>query len=81
MTTTIVNLEDHLPAQLSQHLILFGMVKTAPVETVVVLSQSLPWFHRNIPLPTSEDIEIRICRDEASSNEDVLVQQVQLYVQ
>ena len=41
---------------------------------------SLPWFHRQIPLPTSEDIEVRICRDEASSNEDVLVEQVQLYV-
>ena len=42
---------------------------------------SLPWFHRDIPLPTSEDIEIRICRDEGSSNEDVLVQQIQIYVQ
>ena len=42
---------------------------------------SLPWFHRQIPLPTNEDIEIRICRDEASSNEDVLVEQIQLYVQ
>ena len=42
---------------------------------------SLPWFHCQIPLPTNEDIEIRICRDEASSNEDFLVEQIQLYVQ
>ena len=42
---------------------------------------SLPWFYRQIPLTASEDIEARICRDEASSNEDVLVREFQLYVQ
>ena len=42
---------------------------------------SLPWFYRQIPLTTSEDIETRICRDEESSNEGVLVRELQLYVQ
>ena len=42
---------------------------------------NLPWFYRQIPLTASEDIEARICRDEASSNEDVLVREIQLYVQ
>ena len=42
---------------------------------------SLPWFYRQIPMTASEDIETRICRDEVSSNEDVLVKQLQLYVQ
>ena len=42
---------------------------------------SLPWFYRQLPLTTSEDIETRICRDEASSNEDVLIKELQLYVQ
>ena len=42
---------------------------------------SLPWFYRQIPLTTSEDIETRICRDEASSNEDVLIKELQLYIQ
>ena len=41
---------------------------------------NLPWFYRQIPLTASEDIETRICRDEASSNEDVLIKQLQLYV-
>ena len=41
---------------------------------------SLPWFYRQIPLTTSKDIEARICRDEASNNEDVLVREFQLYV-
>ena len=42
---------------------------------------SQPWFYRQIPLTTSEDIEARICRDEDISNEDVLIRELQLYVQ
>ena len=42
---------------------------------------NLPWFYRQIPLTTSEDIEIRICRDESSYNEDVLIKELQLYIQ
>ena len=42
---------------------------------------SLPWFYCQLPLTASEDIETRICCDEASSNEDVLVRDLQLYVQ
>ena len=41
---------------------------------------SLPWFHHQIPLTASEDIETRICRDEASSNEEVLVRELKLYI-
>ena len=42
---------------------------------------SLPWFYRQIPLTANKDIEARICRDEAFANEDVLVREIQLYVQ
>ena len=42
---------------------------------------NLPWFYRQIPLTANKDIEARICRDEAFSNEDVLVRELQLYVQ
>ena len=42
---------------------------------------SLPWFYHQLPLTASEDMEARICRDEASDNEDVLVREIQLYVQ
>ena len=31
---------------------------------------SQPWLYRQIPLPASDDIETRICCDEASSDED-----------
>ena len=42
---------------------------------------NLPWFYRQIPLTADNDIEARICRDEAFSNEGVLVQELQLYIQ
>ena len=42
---------------------------------------NLPWFYRQIPLTANKDIEARICRDAAFSNEDVLVKELQLYVQ
>ena len=42
---------------------------------------SLPWFYRQIPLTASQDIETRICRDQISDNEDVLIGELQLYVQ
>ena len=42
---------------------------------------SMPWFYRQIPLTTSEDIEARLCRDQENGNEDVLIRELQLYVQ
>ena len=42
---------------------------------------NLPWFYRQIPLSASEDIETRICHDDISADEDVLVREFQLYVQ
>ena len=42
---------------------------------------SLPWFYRQIPLTAKDDIETRICRDEVSANEDILIRELQLYVQ
>ena len=42
---------------------------------------SLPWFYRQIPLTANKDVETRICRDEVFANEDVLVRELQLYVQ
>ena len=41
----------------------------------------LPWFFRELPTMQHEDIEVRICTDEPYSNEAVLVDKLQLYVQ
>ena len=39
-----------------------------------------PWFCTTLPQPTTDDIELRICADEPTSNEDTLVQVVDIYV-
>ena len=41
---------------------------------------NLPWFHRTLNTTTNDDIEVRWCRDEAASNEDIGVELFELYV-
>ena len=41
----------------------------------------MPWFFRQFPTPTTRDIEVRICYDQAFADEGVAVEQLQLYVQ
>ena len=38
------------------------------------------WFHKAINPPTSDSIELRICLDEGSNNEDVLLKEYQIYI-
>ena len=40
-----------------------------------------PWFCKQLPQPTTDDIEMRVCINEGSSNEDVAVESVQIFVQ
>ena len=41
-----------------------------------------PWFCKQLPQPTTEDIEMRLCADESYSNdEDTAIEQVELYLQ
>ena len=39
-----------------------------------------PWFCKQLPQATTDDIEVRLCRDEATSNEDTPVEVVELYI-
>ena len=39
-----------------------------------------PWFYANLPGPTSDDLELRICQDEGPHNENVIVAYIELYV-
>ena len=39
------------------------------------------WFYKQLPQPTTDDIEIRVCRDEDSVNENVFIQIAEVYVQ
>ena len=39
-----------------------------------------PWFHKQLPSPTSDPIEMRACRNEDRVNEDIPVSSVELFV-
>ena len=40
-----------------------------------------PWFHKELPSSTSDDIEMRVCIDEGRFNEDIALSSVEIYVQ
>ena len=40
-----------------------------------------PWFYKQLPQPTTDDIEMRVCRDEDASNEDIAIEMVEIYIQ
>ena len=40
-----------------------------------------PWFYKQLPQPTTDNIEMRVCKDENASNEDVAIEIVEIYVQ
>ena len=40
-----------------------------------------PWFCKQLPQPTTDDIELRLCIDESTSNEEVALEAVEIYVQ
>ncbi len=39
-----------------------------------------PWFTTTLPAPTTDDIEIRVCGDEATINENLYMELVEIYV-
>lgn len=41
---------------------------------------NLPWFERELPNPTTDDIELRICRDNGNTEEDVYLEVIELYI-
>ena len=42
---------------------------------------SPPWFYKQLPQATTDDIEMRVCRNKGRANEDIAVEIVELYVQ
>ena len=42
---------------------------------------NLPWFCKELPEPTTDDLEFRICGDESRTNEDTPIDLVELYIQ
>ena len=40
-----------------------------------------PWFHRQLPESTTDDIEMRLCKNQPSFNERILLAKLEIYVQ
>ena len=40
-----------------------------------------PWFTKNLPTATADDIELRLCADNRYGQEDVPIELIELYVQ
>ena len=40
-----------------------------------------PWFYKQLPQPTTDNIEMRVCKDEDPTNEDVAIEIVEIYIQ
>lgn len=49
-------------------------------ENVCCSFNNPPWFYRELPKATSDDIELRLCHDEPTENEDVAIEIIELYV-
>ena len=47
-----------------------------------VLEQRVPpWFSVQLPAPTTDMIEVSICADESTDNEDTPIELLEIYVQ
>ena len=40
-----------------------------------------PWFYKQLPQPTTDDIEMRVCGDLPDIDEDIAIEIVEVYVQ
>ena len=39
-----------------------------------------PWFYKQLPQPTTDNIELRVCRNQAREDEDIAIARVEVYV-
>ena len=40
-----------------------------------------PWFYKQLPQPTTDSIEMRVCRDQHTGDEDIAIEMIEIYVQ
>ena len=40
-----------------------------------------PWFYKQLPQSTTDNIEMRVCRDQEASNEDIALEMIDIFVQ
>ena len=58
-----------------------GMVKDVEVmEGPCCNVPGIPWFHKILNSPTTDDIELRVCADQDTGDEDVPVSLYEIYI-
>ena len=40
-----------------------------------------PWFYKQLPQPTTDNIEMRVCCDQTRGDEDIAIEAFELYIQ
>ena len=40
----------------------------------------MPWFYRKLPVPVSDNFEVRVCKNEAQAAEDVAIENLEIFV-
>ncbi|XP_019854326.1 PREDICTED: uncharacterized protein LOC109583425 isoform X1 [Amphimedon queenslandica] len=50
------------------------------IETTCCQRTLIPWFYRSFTHSTTDNIEMRLCCDEGTNNEDVLIKEYEIYV-
>ena len=40
-----------------------------------------PWFYKQLPQPTTDNIQVRVCKYDENSNENIAIQVIEIYVQ
>ena len=49
-------------------------------EAVCCAAPGLPWFHKVLDAPTTDYIEMRLCIDQSTADENVLISSYEIYV-
>ena len=44
-------------------------------------SSCLKYFNEELEAPTDQDIEMRVCRDQSRNDEDIVIEDLEIYVQ
>ena len=50
------------------------------LETICCQAAGLPWFHKRLSAPTNDNIEMRVCANQETTDEDICVGYYNIYV-
>ena len=80
VTTTSVTLLAHKNFSIASTLmILSGRRGCGPLNTCCSFNNP-PWFMKQLPTTTDDNIEMKLCSDQERSNEDIVFETLELYV-